>query len=86
MVGVLSTVGVIAILLGILTIIGASGAIHEIEGILSLGFGSLLIGLASILYAINRAVKRFTTSPAPEASALSIIASNAGRRWGVDQP
>ncbi len=82
MVGVLYTIGIIAILLGVLTIFGANGAIHEIEGILSLGFGSLLIGFAAILSAINRAVKRFAPSPAPEPSVSSIIASNASSRWG----
>jgi hypothetical protein len=83
MVGVLSTVGVIAVLLGVLTIFGANGAIHEIEGILSLGFGSLLIGLASILHAINHAIKRLAPSPALEAGAVSVIASNARSRWGL---
>lgn len=64
MVVVLTLIGFLEFSGGISVFAGAKSAIHEILGILMIGFGFLTIGLASILHELRTARQHFTKSTA----------------------
>ena len=49
----LSGIGILAVIAGLLIFARASTVIHEIEGILSVGFGFVIIGLGRVVTTIN---------------------------------
>jgi hypothetical protein len=57
---VLSIFGLLAVFAGIAVFAQANFAFQDIDGILCLGFGFMLIGLGSVIGAINAGVSKVT--------------------------
>ena len=53
----LSFVGIFGVVVGIAFLVSAKSAVHEIEGLLSIGFGVLIIGVADIVWYASRIYK-----------------------------
>lgn len=64
--------GVLAWILGSLIFVGAKSALHEIEGLLAIGFGTIALGLGGVITAVNDLKANFKTAQVARQKAENI--------------